>query len=240
MNLFGGCIIESYCVVDSGEFKHVHDLCHEPAASFFLPLKSSSVPLHISSQVVGVLVAFYQVGVAGRIITREGFQAVCVETVQSRLKEVAEVSVSVVCIGAKEENTHKHQSPSDTRNESHLTQTPPLRSKVKVSLSVTSQRTRNLSSAFDPFRNNSVIEPPKSLTLNTTGSEYRGLNPQRPNLVARSPTQSYSQPYILPRIQLQPRVLKRRTRSQSKERGSSTKCAFHCLCSLLGFVVMMR
>lgn len=65
-------------------------------ASFFLPLKSSSVPLHISSQVVGVLLAFHQVGVAGRIITREGFQAVCVETVQSQLKEVAEVSVSVV------------------------------------------------------------------------------------------------------------------------------------------------
>lgn len=109
VNLFGGCIIESYCVVDSGAFKDVHDLCVESAASFFLPLKSSSVPLHISSHVVGVLLAFYQVGVAGRIFTREGFQAVCVETVQSRLKEVAEVSVSVVCIGAKEENTHKRQ-----------------------------------------------------------------------------------------------------------------------------------
>lgn len=110
VNLFGGCIIiEAYCVVDSGEFKHVHDLRVESAASFFLPLKSSSVPLHIFSQVVGVLLAFYQVGVAGRIVAREAFQAVRVETVQSRLKEVAEVSVSVVWIGAEEENIHKHQ-----------------------------------------------------------------------------------------------------------------------------------
>lgn len=128
------------------------------------------------------------------------------------------------------------RSPRDTRNESHLTQTPPLRLKVKVSPSVTSQRTRNLSSAFDPFRNNSVIEPPKSLTLNTTGSEHRGLNPQPPNLVARSPTQSYSQPYILPRIQLQPRALKRHTRSQSKAgsaRRARLKHKVHISLSLL-------
>lgn len=74
-----------------------NDLCAESAAasSSFPPLPSPSVALHISSHVVGVLVAFHQVGVAGRIIGREGFQAVGAETVQSQLKEAARASVSV-------------------------------------------------------------------------------------------------------------------------------------------------
>lgn len=94
LNLFGGCIVESCSLVDSGEFKHVHDLCVKSAASFFLPLKSSSVPLRVSRQVVGVLVAFYQVGVAGRVLVGEGFQGVCGGIVRSRLKEETKVIVS--------------------------------------------------------------------------------------------------------------------------------------------------
>lgn len=96
VNLFGGCVVESCGVVDSGEFKHVHALWVESAAAFFRPRKYSSVPLHVSRQVVGVLVAFYQVGVARRVLIGEGLQVFCGEIVRPRLKEAKEVIVSVV------------------------------------------------------------------------------------------------------------------------------------------------
>lgn len=133
---------------NSWKLNHVQDLRVEPTASFLPPLKASSVPLHVSRQVVGVLVAFHQVGVAGRVLIGEGFKAVCGEIVRSRLKKATEVTVSVVWVETKEQtctDTHKKpHSHKDSGNESLDSQAPTLRLKIKVQLSATPIRKSNL------------------------------------------------------------------------------------------------
>lgn len=42
VNVFRGCAIVCSSMVESGEFKHVHEPCVQSAASLFLPLRSSN------------------------------------------------------------------------------------------------------------------------------------------------------------------------------------------------------
>lgn len=139
VHLFGGSDIECRSIVDSREFKHVN-MSMTPVSNQPLPSSCRSNP-QISSLVQGVLEALFWVGVAGWIVTPEGFQAV-----RSRLKQWWK-SVLVVLNWSE---AHKAAAVAwDTGNESLLPQTSPLRVKVKVPVSITSQGTGNLISTFN-------------------------------------------------------------------------------------------
>lgn len=107
-----------------------------------LPSSCCSNP-QMSGQVKGVLEAPFWVGVASWIVPHEGFLAVW-----SRLRQWQR-SVWVV---QNWSDTHKAAAVTqDTGNESLLPQTSRLGVKVKVRMSITSQRTGNLFSTFNLF-----------------------------------------------------------------------------------------